>query len=197
VAGTKETCHSARDGEPTMSHSTQQITAQFLADRHRLMAFIHGLLRDPQTSEDIFQEVWMKLSSELEKGVAIQNPPAWCRTVARNLILMHWRSQKSAKVVVDSTLIEFLDSVEQAFAENEMVNETGPERRRALGDCLRALPEKSRHLVALKYEQELPLRDIATRVGQSCDSVIKALLRLRQALATCVEKKLKLQELGL
>lgn len=180
-----------------MSKQNQQITAQFLADRHRLMAFIHGLLRDPQTSEDVFQEVWLKLSAELEKGVAIQNPPAWCRTVARNLILMHWRSQKGAKVIVDSTLIEFLDGVEQAFAENEAVNETGPERRRALGDCLRALPEKSRHLIALKYEQELPLKDIATKVGQSCDSVIKALVRLRQALATCVEKKLKLQELGL
>lgn len=180
-----------------MSQTTQQITAQFLADRHRLMSFIHGLLRDPQTSEDVFQEVWLKLSAELGKGVAIQNPPAWCRTVARNLILMHWRSQKSAKIVVDSTLIEFLDSVEQAFAENEAVNETSPERRRALGDCVRALPEKSRHLVALKYEQELPLKDIATKVGQSCDGVIKALVRLRQALATCVEKKLKLQELGL
>jgi RNA polymerase sigma-70 factor (ECF subfamily) len=129
--------------------------------------------------------------------VVIQNPPAWCRTVARNLILMHWRSKNGAKVVVDSTLIEFLDSVEQSFAENEAANETGPERRRALGECVRALPEKSRHLIALKYEQELPLKDIATNVGQSCDSVIKGLVRLRQALAICVEKKLKLQELGL
>ncbi len=72
-----------------MNERTQHITAQFLADRHRLMAFIHGLLRDPQTAEDVFQEVWLKLSAELEKGTLIENPPAWCRTVARNLILMH------------------------------------------------------------------------------------------------------------
>jgi RNA polymerase sigma-70 factor (ECF subfamily) len=197
VAATSNIGHSALGGKPHMSEHYQQIAAQFLADRHRLMAFICGLLRDAQASEDVFQEVWLKLSGELEKGVVIQNPPAWCRKVARNLILMHWRSQKGAKVIVDSTLIEFLDSVEQAFTENEAVNETGPERRRALGECLSALPEKSRHLIALKYEQELPLKDIATKVGQSCDSVIKALVRLRHALVTCVEKKLKLQELGL
>ena len=180
-----------------MSGRTQQITTQFLADRHRLMAFIHGLLRDAQTAEDVFQEVWLKLSTELEKGTEIQNPPAWCRTVARNLILMHWRSQKNSKVVVDSSLIEFLDFVEQAFAENETVNETGPERRAALTECMRALPEKSRQLIALKYEQALSLKDIAAAVGQSADAVIKALVRLRQALATCVEKELKLQEMGL
>jgi RNA polymerase sigma-70 factor, ECF subfamily len=180
-----------------MSERTQQITTQFLADRHRLMAFIHGLLRDPQTAEDVFQEVWLKLSTELEKGTDIQNPPAWCRTVARHLILMHWRSQKNSKVVVDSPLIDFLDFVEQAFSEHATVNETGPERRAALAECLRALPEKSRQLIALKYEQALSLKDIAAAVGQSADAVIKALVRLRQALATCVEKKLKLQELGL
>jgi RNA polymerase sigma-70 factor (ECF subfamily) len=180
-----------------MSEHTQRITAQFLADRHRLMAFIHGLLRDAQTAEDVFQEVWLKLSAELEKGTEIQNPPAWCRTVARNLVLMHWRSQKNSKVVVDSSLIEFLDFVEQAFAENECVDDTGPERRGALAECMRALPEKSRQLLVLKYEQALSLKDIARAVGQSTDAVIKALVRLRQALAACVEKKLKLREMGL
>ena len=180
-----------------MTGRNQQVTTQFLADRHRLMAFIHGLLRDPQTAEDVFQEVWLKLSTELEKGTEIQNPPAWCRTVARNLILMHWRSRKSARVVVDSTLIEFLDFVEQAFAENEELDETGPARQRALAECLRPLPEKSRRLLALKYEQALPLKEIAGAVGQSVEAVIKALVRLRQALAACVEKKLKLEEAGL
>ncbi len=180
-----------------MNDATTTITAGFLADRHRLLSFIQGLLRDPQAAEDIFQEVWLKLAAAVEKGAVIENPPAWCRTVAKNLILMHWRSQKNSRVVVDSTLLEFVDFVECAYAENESVNETGPERQRALQDCLSTLPEKSRRLVELKYDKELSLKAIAATVQQSTDSVIKALLRLRQGLATCVEKKLKLQELGL
>lgn len=178
-------------------NDARQITAQFLADRHRLMSFIHGLLRDPQTAEDIFQEVWSKLAAELENGGDIENPPAWCRTVARNLILMHWRTQKNSKVVVDSMLVEFVEFVDQAYAENDAVNDVGPERQRALSECLSALPEKSRRLLTLKYEQGLSLNAIAAAVAQSTDSVIKALLRLRHALGVCVEKKLKLQQLGL
>jgi len=180
-----------------MSLTNQQITAWFLADRHRLMAFIFGLVREAQTSEDVFQEVWLKLHAELEKGAVIQNPPAWCRTVARNLILMYWRTKQNSKVRVDSTLVEFLDCVEQAFAEDDAADDSGQDRRQALGECLRALPEKSRQILVLKYEQGLPLKDIAAKAGQSCDAVIKALVRLRRALAVCVEKKLKLGELGL
>ncbi len=184
-------------GTPPRSLTNQQITAWFLADRHRLMAFIFGLLREAQTSEDVFQEVWLKLHAELEKGAVIQNPPASCRTVARNLILLSWRTKQHSKVRVDSTLVEFLDCVEQAFAEDDAADDSGQDRRQALGECLRALPEKSRQILVLKYEQGLPLKDIAAKAGQSCDAVIKALVRLRQALAVCVEKKLKLGELGL
>ncbi len=180
-----------------MSLNNQQITAWFLADRHRLMAFIYGLLREAQTSEDIFQEVWLKLHAELAKGTVIQNPPAWCRTAARNLILTHWRTKQNSKVRVDSTLIEFLDCVEEAFGEDDLLDDSGQDRRQALGECLRALPEKSRRMLVLKYEHELPLKDIAAKVGHSSDAVIKALLRLRMALGSCVEKKLKLGELGL
>ena len=118
--------------DPDEPHE-QQITAWFLADRHRLMAFIFGLLREAQTSEDVFQEVWLKLHAELEKGAVIQNPPAWCRTVARNLILMHWRTKQNSKVRVDSTLVEFLDCVEQAFAEDDAADDSGQDRRAGPG----------------------------------------------------------------
>ena len=71
------------------------------------------------------------------------------------------------------------------------------ERQQALNSCLEALPEKSRRLLALKYEECYSLDRIAQSVEQSTAAVIKALLRLRQALAGCVQKKLKLSELGL
>ena len=117
--------------------------------------------------------------------------------MARNLILMHWRTKQNSKVRVDSTLVEFLDCVEQAFGEDDAANGSDQDRRQALGECLRALPDKSRQMLSLRYEQELPLKDVAAKAGHSCDAVIKALVRLRQALGVCVEKKLKLGELGL
>jgi RNA polymerase sigma-70 factor (ECF subfamily) len=178
-----------------MSEPIKQLTTEFLAHRHQLMSFIYGLVRDHQVAEDLFQEVWLKLAAAFEKGVAIENQAKWCRKTAKNLILQYWRDQRNAKVVADSALLEFMDFAELAFEENPP--EKASERRGALQECVRALPEKSRQLLALKYEQELPITGIAEQVCQSTAAVVKALLRLRQALAVCVEKKLKLQELGL
>ncbi len=175
----------------------KHLTAEFLANRHQLMSFINGLLRDPQAADDVFQEVWLKLAGAMEKGIQIESQAKWCRKAAKFLILEHWRNQRTAKVFADSTLIEFLDFVDQAYDESESLHDVRADRQRALNECVQSLPEKSRRLIALKYAQDHTLKDIAAQVRQSTDAVIKALLRLRQALAVCVQKKLHLQELGL
>lgn len=183
--------------EAAMPESNKQVTAEFLANRHQLLSFITGLLRDPQEAEDIFQEVWLKLAGALEKGIVIENQAKWCRKAAKHLVLEHWRSQRTAKVFADSTLVEFLDFVDQAYEESASRHDQRPERQRALQECVAALPARSKELIALKYDERLSLSGVAERAGQSTAAVIKALLRLRHALAACVERKLKLQELGL
>lgn len=180
-----------------MSEALKQVTTEFLASRPQLMAFIYGLVRNPQIAEDIYQEVWLKLAGALEHGTVIEHPAKWCRAVAKNLIVQHWREQRNAKVVADSTLLEFVDYVELAFAESDALEARHSERQHALNQCVEALPEKSKRLLRLKYDESFSIDTIATHLRQSKAAVIKALLRLRQALAICVEKKLKLQELGL
>jgi RNA polymerase sigma factor (sigma-70 family) len=174
------------------SEIIQRAAAEFIHDRHRLCAFVGGLLRDAHAAEDVIQEVWVRLAAEAEKGTRIENQPAWCRGVARNLILKHWRSQKSAKVVADSEVMEaFLAQVEQAFAEADHDAEDEWQRRQqALDDCVAALPERSRRMLSLRYEARKSVEEVARATGQSFDAVKKSLYRLRQALADCVERKL-------
>jgi RNA polymerase sigma-70 factor, ECF subfamily len=174
------------------SEIIQRAAAEFIHDRHRLGAFVGGLLRDAHAAEDVIQEVWVRLAAEIEKGTAIENQPAWCRGVARNLILKHWRTQQTAKVVADSEVMEaFLAQVEQAFAESDP-DEADEWRRRqqALDDCVAVLPEKSRRMLSLRYEARKSVEEVAKATGQTFDGVTKALYRLRQALTDCVERKL-------
>jgi RNA polymerase sigma-70 factor (ECF subfamily) len=178
-----------------MDNRTKEITTEFLGSRQQLMSFIYGLIRDPQRAEDIFQETWLKLANALQQGVLIEQQAKWCRKVAKNLVLQHWRQQRNSKVIADSSLLEFLDFVELAYDENPVEKVT--ERQQALNDCVAVLPPKSKRLLVLKYDEDLSLEKIAQTVEQSTAAVIKALLRLRQALLICVEKKLKLGELGL
>ena len=173
------------------SEIIQRAAAEFIHDRHRLGAFVGGLLRDAHAAEDVIQEVWVRLAAEVEKGTVFENQPAWCRAVAKNLILKHWRRQRNAKVIADSEVLEvFLARVDQAFAETDESGDLWVRRQQALDDCVAVLPEKSRRLLSLRYEGRVPVEEISRRVGQRFDAVTKALYRLRQALSDCVERKL-------
>lgn len=173
------------------SATLQQAAAAFIRDRMRLGAFVGGLLRDAHAAEDVIQEVWLQLAAEVEKGTDIENQPAWCRAVAKNLVLKHWRRQRNAKVVADSEVLEvFLARVDEAFAETDESTDLWERRQQALDDCVAALPEKSRRLLSLRYEGRVPVEEVAHRVGQSFDAVTKSLYRIRQALSDCVERKL-------
>jgi len=174
------------------SEIIQRAASEFIQDRNRLGAFVCGLLRDAHAAEDVIQEVWVRLAAEVGKGTVIENQPAWCRRVARNLILKHWRKQQTTKVVADSEVMEaFLAQVETAFSEvDQDADDEWQQRQQALDDCVATLPEKSRRMLSLRYEGRQSVEEVARATGQTFDAVTKSLYRLRQALADCVERKL-------
>jgi RNA polymerase sigma-70 factor, ECF subfamily len=170
----------------------QQLTTQFLANRHSLFAFIYGFVRHTHDAEDIFQEVWVRFSEALSRGTEMEDPAKWCRGTARNLILHYWRDRQRDKVVVDQELMEL---VEQSFAEQAVRQDYWLARQQALRECVEELPEHSKRLLRLKYDQGLPAQTVAEELLQSAAAVLMALSRVRRALRECARQKLKLQGL--
>lgn len=168
----------------------QQLTSQFLGNRHGLFAYIYGFVRNTHDAEDLFQEVWLKFSDAVNQGVPIENPAKWSRGVARHLILHYWRDRKADWLIVDDELMAL---VETAFAEQAGDRELWQARQQAVSECLQELPERSRQLLRLKYEQGLPAESVAEKLAQSAAAVWMALSRVRRALRECAEKKLRLQ----
>jgi RNA polymerase sigma-70 factor, ECF subfamily len=171
-----------------MTDSIEHIGAQFLTQRHVLMAFISGLIRDPEVAEDILQEVWLRLSEATRNGVLIDNLPGWCRGAARNLILHYWREKRSGCVIPDSSM---LDLVERAFGEQAGAQSVWTARKNALIKCLQALPEKSRLLLAQVYENGLPLAEVAAQSNKSYAAVLMLLSRVRKGLRECVTRRIQ------
>jgi RNA polymerase sigma-70 factor (ECF subfamily) len=172
------------------SEIIQHAAAEFIRDRHRLGAFVNGLLRDAHLAEDVLQEVWVRLAAEVAKGKRLENQAAWCRGVARNLVRRHWEQQQSARVVADSAVLEtFLDRVELAFAEVDDAHADWTTRQQALDECVAALPERSRQMLTLRYESRASMHEVARAMGQTFESVTKTLYRVRRALLECVERK--------
>jgi RNA polymerase sigma-70 factor (ECF subfamily) len=172
-----------------MADGLKDLTSRFLTERHLLMAFIYGLVRDAGAAEDLFQEVWLKLAEASEKGVRIDDLGKWCRGVARNLILHHWREKRSRTVVADSRIV---DLAARAFDEQAASGRFGSSRRQALIDCVSSLPGNSRELIRLKYEQGLSVDAVARQVQRPYSGIMMALSRVRKALAVCVDKRLRL-----
>lgn len=166
----------------------KDLTRRFLTGRHQLLGFIHGLVRDLDVAEEILQEVWIRLADAVERGIEIRQPEPWCRGVAKNLILHHFRDKRTAKVTADSRFIELAD---QAFAEyaDPADGDLWTVRREVLFRCIEQLPERSREILQMKYVQGMKVADIARRKGRTLDAVMKALSRIRQILGDCVERQ--------
>lgn len=174
---------------PSIVPTTPTLTTQFLANRHSLFAFIYGFTRNTQDAEDLFQEVWVRFSEALERGVEIEDQARWCRGTARNLVLHYWRDRMNDKVVVDQELI---DLVELAFEEEAGDQDLVQARQDALAKCLQALPDRSREILRLKYDEGRTAEEVARSVSQTTASVMMALSRLRRALRDCAEARLRL-----
>jgi DNA-directed RNA polymerase specialized sigma24 family protein len=169
-------------GVRAMRDRLEDLGAQFLTQRHLLMAYIYGLIRDSNTAEDILQEIWLRLTKACREGVEIQDLAKWCRGTARNLVLHHWRGERSKSVIPDSTV---LDLVDRAFDEREGSQGVWAARKKALS---------ARILLTQVYESGHSLSHVAKQSGRTYAAVLLALSRSRKTLRDCIARKVQLED---
>lgn len=175
-----------------MNRNNREISKQFIAERHRLLAFIRGMIRDPNDAEDMLQEVWIRLAEALEREKEIRSLGKWCRGVAKNLILMYWRDKRTKETVVDE---DILNLAEQAFDETDTEKDLWNAKRKALQECLKSLPEESRRILALRYEQGFSAKKLGKMFKKKISSIFMYLSRIRSSVRKCIEKRLKMWEI--
>ena|SRR5579884_229166 len=156
----------------------------FLRHQTDLRAFLGALLRDRHARDDVFQEVALVLWDEFERYDPARSFGAWARGIAAHKVQQRWRREQRTPAPFPPHAVQaLLDAYERTEAAE-------PPHAEALRHCLDELPEKSRRLLALRYEESLKLGDIARLVSASLDAVHKALSRLRERLQKCVERRL-------
>lgn len=157
--------------------------------RHQgdLKAFIASVVADRTASEDLFQEVCLALW----QGFASYDPSrpfgAWARGVAVHKVL---RSREQARHIPLAFSPEAIQAVLEAYDRSE----PPAPRTENLRDCISRLPDRSRQLLALRYDQGLKLGEMARRAGSSLDAVHKLLSRVRAAVQDCLARKLAAEE---
>lgn len=166
----------------------EEFLIQFLKHQDDLRAFIGSVVRERAAREDVLQETALVLWREFERFDESRSFGAWARGIAAKKLLQRLdrgeRWDKALPAEAIPVLLAAFDRTEEPF----------DARRDALEHCLDKLPEKSRTLLVLKYEQGHSLQQIAQHVGSTLDAVNKTLSRIRGKLRECIERRLRLAE---
>lgn len=146
--------------------------------------YLRALGCDASSAEDLTQETFLAV---LEKPFSDFNPAAtaaYLRTVARNLFIS---AQRRASRVVSVADIDELDLDWSRWAGDD----AGQQLLVTLRECLKALGEKAKQAVELRYRDEASRAGIAASLGMSEDGAKNLLQRAKQQLRECIERKLK------
>ena len=129
---------------------------------------------DRDLSEDLLQETFLrafkKLSSFKDKGYSYLT---YLLTIAHNVLIDHYRKPESAPIEEAETVpYEITQDIEKKIeAEN-------------LWRAIQTLPADDRDVLLMKYQSEMPIRDIAEVMNKSENAVKLQLSRTRKKLST-------------
>lgn len=160
----------------------------FLESEGQIRALTGALIRDRHMREDVFQEVAMTLWQEFHRYDPTRPFGAWARGVAANKIMQRWtQAGRTPRPFSPEAVQALLDACERAETKSSL-------RADALEDCIQSLPEKSRHLLTLRYREVLNVDRIAAELQSTVDAVYQSLSRLRARLGECVERRMAARE---
>jgi RNA polymerase sigma-70 factor (ECF subfamily) len=154
-----------------------------------LMSYIHALVRNANDAEDLFQEVGVVILGKSDVPLESRQFAAWCRGIARNLVLHYWRTKRRAKVLPSSRLLDALDvAYDEADASPDDEHFAG--RWHLLAECLAQLPQRAREVLRMRYVLGYQSPQIGRRVKRSAEAVRQMLFRIRARLLECVEARM-------
>jgi RNA polymerase sigma-70 factor (ECF subfamily) len=158
-----------------MTPTLDTIWAEFAA---KLGQFIRARVADPAASEDILQDVFVKLQAKLGQLKDPAKLPSWLYLMTRNAIIDHYRAKKPM-VEVPETL-------------PAPAPETDPELdglKAAFRRMIHSLPEPYREALVLTEFEGLTQQELAVRLGISLSGaksrVQRARGQLRKMLLDC------------
>jgi RNA polymerase sigma-70 factor (ECF subfamily) len=146
-----------------------------------LFAYSRAICSDYHAAQDVVQETALIAFRNLGHLFPEADFSTWLRAIARRQALEARRKiQRSAPFVEEA-----IERAYQDPAPPEVVAQ-----RKMLGDCVRALADRTREVVQDHYFQGSRLSEVAVRLKTNVSAVKQLLYRARKLLEECVRKRL-------
>src|SRR5262245_15458894 len=165
----------------------ETLVKNLLQYKRVLEGMLFAMTGDAAAAEDLYQEMAILMTRKRESAGEDCKFVAWGRQIALNLV-RDWR-KKLARGRVQTLDDDVLEAVAGAFESSS--EEAWDARAEALRHCAEKLPEKDRTLLRRRYEQAVPIDQLAAELSMSRGAVDTSLYRLRRALHDCVEMRLQ------
>ena len=150
------------DSPLVLDDAQYDIEALYRADADRLWRAVHAFAGDVEIASDAVAEAYAQL---LRRGAAVRDPAAWVWRVAFQVSRGALKTRQ-----LDSTVASPAGEHADAYADHDLLA------------AVRQLPEGQRAAVILFYYADLPVRQIADRLGTNSLAVRANLSRGRRRL---------------
>jgi RNA polymerase sigma-70 factor (ECF subfamily) len=158
--------------------TTAEQTRLYTEYRGRVLGYIRARVSSREDAEDLCEDVFLKIlrasgSYDGEKSA----PGTWIYAITRNTVIDYFRRTRPAEELPEDLAEEELP--EDGLLQTELLE--------SLAKALERLPGELTDIVVLRYYDQLPLTEIALRLGLSYGAVKlrhqNALMLLRERMA--------------
>ena len=132
----------------------------YLEYKEKVFRYVRGKVRNLADAEDVTSEIFLKVQTSLssydEEKATLST---WIYTITHNAVCNYYREQsKRALSLEENALCSDTDDGVMSEIENEILKES-------LAIALETLTEREQDIIVLYYYHEIPLRDIAIKMG--------------------------------
>jgi RNA polymerase sigma-70 factor (ECF subfamily) len=170
--------------EELESDRRERMTRHWLAAEPAIRAYIAGAVRPLPDREDLLQQVALTVARRFEEYDEQRSFLGWALWIAKSRVIDFYRSHGRQPQLLSEDLLD-------RFAETLLSRQADfSAKHEALEQCMEQLPDQSRSLLRLKYQDGLRIEHIASILRSTPGSVRVTLFRVREALAECIDRRL-------
>lgn len=153
--------------------------------------YLARLVRRPEVADDLAQEVFLAAIRSLGEHTAGRPVLPWLMGIARHRALHHLRSESRRQQREGRNFNSVLTNWRLAEASAPGEPTDLPDELEALRACVKKLPAKHRDVIRAFYFEDQTAAEIGGRLGRTASGIRMLLLRVRAALAECVQNQRK------
>ena len=147
----------------------------------RLCAFVSGIIQNNAASEDVVQELFIRLWTQRRKLEINDNISGYLYRASKNAALNYLRSESNRKKTIQNIPASEYDADENLIDELEF--------NASLHHCIEQLPERSKEVLMKCRFEGLKQKEISDQLGISVKTIKNQIWKSMQYLKSCLELK--------